>query len=155
MLFNLASQYHANRLYNEALNTYLLIVKNKMFGSGGRLRLNMGNIYYEQKNYSLAVKNYRMALDQIPESHRRIRYYYYCCCCYCCYCCCFIDWKFFKIFRLYLSKWVNITMLLIHMNIFIMNSRTRLTLKQVRYEPVYSDHPPICHWNLSIVTHHL
>ena len=74
VLFNLASQYHVNRLYNEALNTYLLIVKNKMFGSGGRLRLNMGNIYFEQKKYSLAIKNYRMALDQIPDTHKTIRY---------------------------------------------------------------------------------
>jgi intraflagellar transport protein 88 len=74
VLFNLASQYHSNKLYNESLNTYLLIVKNKLFGSGGRLRLNMGNIYYQQKKYTLAIKNYRMALDQIPDSHRTLRY---------------------------------------------------------------------------------
>ena len=73
VLFNLASQYHTNRLYNEALNTYLLIVKNKLFGSGGRLRINMGNIYFEQKKYPLAIKNYRMALDQIPDTHRTVR----------------------------------------------------------------------------------
>jgi len=35
VLFNLANQYHANKMYSEALNTYLLIVKNKMFTNGG------------------------------------------------------------------------------------------------------------------------
>ena len=75
-----------NRLYDEALNTYLLIVKNKLFGSGGRLRVNMGNICFEQKKYPVAIKHYRMALDQIPDTHRTLRlvkinnyyYYYYC-----------------------------------------------------------------------------
>ena len=35
VLFNLANQYHANKMYTEALNTYLLIVKNKMSTNGG------------------------------------------------------------------------------------------------------------------------
>lgn len=37
VLFNLASQYAANEMYAEALNTYQVIVKNKMFNNGGRL----------------------------------------------------------------------------------------------------------------------
>ena len=47
--FNLANQYHANKQYTEALNTFSLIVKNKQYAQAGRLRVNMGNIYYEQK----------------------------------------------------------------------------------------------------------
>ena len=35
MLFNLANQYHANKMYAEALNTYQVIVKNKMFSNAG------------------------------------------------------------------------------------------------------------------------
>ena len=35
VLFNLGTQYHASKSYVEALNTYLLIVKNKMFSAGG------------------------------------------------------------------------------------------------------------------------
>ncbi|XP_065906422.1 intraflagellar transport protein 88 homolog [Dysidea avara] len=73
VLFNLANQYHANKMYSEALNTYLLIVKNKMFTNGGRLRVNMGNIYFEQKKYPQAVKMYRMALDQIQNVHKDVR----------------------------------------------------------------------------------
>ena len=62
--FNLANQYHASGLYSEALNTYSVIVKNKQYAQSGRLRVNMGNIYYEQGKYPAAIKMYRMALDQ-------------------------------------------------------------------------------------------
>ncbi|KAM5335166.1 intraflagellar transport protein 88 homolog isoform 4-T4 [Glossophaga mutica] len=73
VLFNLASQYSANEMYAEALNTYQVIVKNKMFTNAGRLKVNMGNIYLKQRNYSKAIKFYRMALDQIPSVHKEMR----------------------------------------------------------------------------------
>jgi len=72
--FNLANQYHANEMYTEALNTYSIIVKNKQYAQSGRLRVNMGNIYYKQRNYPAAIKMYRMALDQIPQTGREIRF---------------------------------------------------------------------------------
>ena len=72
--FNLANQYHASGMYSEALNTYSIIVKNKQYAQSGRLRVNMGNIYYEQKKYPSAIKMYRMALDQIPSTGREVRY---------------------------------------------------------------------------------
>ena len=34
----------------------------------------MGNIYSEQKKYPQAVKQYRMALDQVPNTHKDMRY---------------------------------------------------------------------------------
>ncbi|KAJ3304292.1 Intraflagellar transport protein 88 [Kappamyces sp. JEL0829] len=73
VLFNLANQYHSNKMYQEALNSYSVIVKNKLFNQSGRLRVNMGNIYFEQGKFSQAVKMYRMALDQIPNSNRDFR----------------------------------------------------------------------------------
>lgn len=73
VLFNLASQHSANEMYSEALNTYQVIVKNKMFSNAGRLKVNMGNIYFKQKNYSKAIKYYRMALDQVPNTHKSMR----------------------------------------------------------------------------------
>ena len=39
----------------------------------GRLRVNMGNIYVEQRKYPQAIKMYRMALDQIQDSHKGVR----------------------------------------------------------------------------------
>ncbi|XP_069496107.1 intraflagellar transport protein 88 homolog isoform X2 [Ambystoma mexicanum] len=73
ILFNLASQYSANDLHSEALNTYQVIVKNKMFSNAGRLKVNMGNIFLKQRHFSKAIKFYRMALDQIPSAHKEMR----------------------------------------------------------------------------------
>lgn len=41
--------------------------------SVGRLRVNMGNIYFEQRKLPQAIKQYRMALDQIPTTHKEMR----------------------------------------------------------------------------------
>ncbi|XP_064489410.1 intraflagellar transport protein 88 homolog [Ornithodoros turicata] len=71
--FNLAVQYTRNEMYNEALNTYQVIVKNKAFSNVGRLKVNMGNIYFQQGNYPRAIKFYRMALDQVPNTHKDMR----------------------------------------------------------------------------------
>uniref|UniRef100_A0A8C2H227 Intraflagellar transport protein 88 homolog n=1 Tax=Cyprinus carpio TaxID=7962 RepID=A0A8C2H227_CYPCA len=73
VLFNLANQYANNDMYTEALNTYQVIVKNKMFSNAGRLKVNMANIYFKQKNYTKAIKFYRMALDQISNAHNAMR----------------------------------------------------------------------------------
>ena len=73
VLYNLANQYSLNKMYQEALNTYAVIVKNKALNQSGRLRVNMGNIYYEQKQYDQAIKMYRMALDQIPSTNKMTR----------------------------------------------------------------------------------
>ena len=34
----------------------------------------MGNIYFEQQKYQTAIKMYRMALDQIPNTGKHIRF---------------------------------------------------------------------------------
>lgn len=73
VLFNLADMYHKSQMYSEALNTYQVIVKNKMFSNAGRLRVNMGNIYFEQGKLPQAIKHYRMALDQVPTTHKEMR----------------------------------------------------------------------------------
>lgn len=36
ILFNLANQYTANEMYGEALNSYNVIVKNKLFSNAGQ-----------------------------------------------------------------------------------------------------------------------
>ncbi|KAH9111406.1 hypothetical protein LEN26_013485 [Aphanomyces euteiches] len=74
VFFNLANAYHLNGLWKEAIQSYTPIVKNKQYPQGGRLRVNMGNIYYEQQQYPTAIRMYRMALDQIPNTSKEIRY---------------------------------------------------------------------------------
>ncbi|XP_029640690.1 intraflagellar transport protein 88 homolog [Octopus sinensis] len=73
VLFNLASVYYACEMYTEALNTYNVIVKNKLFNNAGRLKVNIGNIYFKQQNYAKAIKFYRMALDQVQLSHKEMK----------------------------------------------------------------------------------
>ena len=72
--FNLAVQYHNSQNYTEAINTYTLIVRNKQYAQSGRLRVNMGNIYYEQKKYTYAIKLYKTALDQVPPTGKELRF---------------------------------------------------------------------------------
>jgi intraflagellar transport protein 88 len=72
--FNLAIVFQHNGMFDEALETYSKLVKNKQWPQSGRLRTNMGNIYYLQKKYPQAIKMYRMALDQIPNTGKEIRF---------------------------------------------------------------------------------
>lgn len=72
--FNLAVQFHRHALYTDALNAYSLIVRNMQYPQSGRLRVNMGNIYAEQKKFLLAIKMYRMALEEIPEAGKELRF---------------------------------------------------------------------------------
>jgi intraflagellar transport protein 88 len=73
VLFNLANQYAANDMDNEALNTYSVIIKTKDFNNSGRLKVNIGNIYFKQRQFAKAIKNYRMALDQVPNTHAAMK----------------------------------------------------------------------------------
>lgn len=73
MAVHLAATYHQNDMHDEALQAYQLIVRNKLqFPQGGWLRVNMGNIYYQQQKYSQAIKMYRMALDQVPNTNKEV-----------------------------------------------------------------------------------
>ncbi|XP_017081491.2 intraflagellar transport protein 88 homolog [Drosophila eugracilis] len=73
VFFNLAEQYERNDLHIEALNTYSIMTKNKMFPHVNQLKINMGNIYYKMGIYQKAVKMYRMALDSVPKNLSQLR----------------------------------------------------------------------------------
>lgn len=72
-IFNLANVFHSNGMYTEALDMYNQLVKNKNHVHYGRMRVNMGNIHFENDNYPLAIKNYRMALDQTTVANQEMR----------------------------------------------------------------------------------
>lgn len=67
---NLATLYEKNELYQEALKEYtnLTNAKNHEDGMESYVRINMGNIYFKQANYSMAIKMYKKALDIVPTS---------------------------------------------------------------------------------------
>lgn len=72
---NLARQLHASKKYKEAVAEYTNIIK-EGYEQSDRLRVNIGNIYYEQKRYPAAIKMYRMAMDKITgttSSAREVR----------------------------------------------------------------------------------
>lgn len=60
-------------MYVEALNHYNLMIKNKLFDNVNRLKVNMGNIYFQLGLYPKAIKMYRMALDQVPNNQKELR----------------------------------------------------------------------------------
>ena len=65
--FNLAHVFERNKMYADALKLYQLIVKNKQYANPGRMRVNIGNIHFAKGDYGEALKNYKMAMDQLPE----------------------------------------------------------------------------------------
>ncbi len=60
--------------FQEALKEYTAIVKNRQYLQSGKVRVNIGNIHFEQGQYLEAIKNYRMALDQIPITWKDTRF---------------------------------------------------------------------------------
>lgn len=73
ILLNVACQYTNAGNYTEALNIYTILAKNKIFQLSGRLKTNVGNIHFKQKQYLKAIKMYRMALDQIPITNQDLK----------------------------------------------------------------------------------
>ena len=64
----------ANSMIQEALTKYNEIIKSKQFQFAGRIRVNIANIYYNQKKYPAAVKYYKMALDILPSTSKEMRF---------------------------------------------------------------------------------
>jgi intraflagellar transport protein 88 len=73
VLLNLACQYANGGNYAEALKIYNDLTKKKAFQLAGRLKVNIGNMYYQQKQYLKAIKMFRMALDQIPITNQDLK----------------------------------------------------------------------------------
>lgn len=53
---------------------YNEIIKGKQYQFAGRIRVNMGNIYYHQQKYSAAIRMYKMALDILPATSKEMRF---------------------------------------------------------------------------------
>ncbi|XP_014262316.1 intraflagellar transport protein 88 homolog [Cimex lectularius] len=73
VLFNLATQYQNNEMNSEAINTYTALTSNRMFQNSNQLKVNMGNLYVRLGQIPKAIKMYRMALDQVPNTYKDLR----------------------------------------------------------------------------------
>jgi intraflagellar transport protein 88 len=67
---NLAVMYEKNELYQEAIQEYTNLTHAKSHESGleSYVRVNMGNIYFKQQNYQMAIRMYKKALDVVLTS---------------------------------------------------------------------------------------
>eukprot|EP00055_Hartaetosiga_balthica_P008287 m.30306 g.30306 ORF g.30306 m.30306 type:complete len:844 (-) comp6222_c0_seq1:228-2759(-) len=73
VLTHLACVQEQCEMFPEAIQTLTSLVRSKPFDRAGRLRVNIGNIYFKQKKYLQAVKQYQMALDQISTEQQELR----------------------------------------------------------------------------------
>ena len=70
--FNLAVSFEANDMAKEAIKTYAYLAKQSATDEGScRIRLSMGNLYYTQKDYTQAIRMFKMALDLTPRGDKR------------------------------------------------------------------------------------
>ncbi|KAA6368790.1 MAG: hypothetical protein EZS28_035682, partial [Streblomastix strix] len=61
---------------DKALRTYQMMVKEfENTPHATRIHVNMGNIYYKEKNYGNAMRMYQMALDNVSETNRIYRHW--------------------------------------------------------------------------------
>jgi len=62
--------YEKNELYQEAIQEYTNLTHAKSHESGleSYVRVNMGNIFFKQNNYQMAIRMYKKALDVVLSS---------------------------------------------------------------------------------------
>ncbi|KAL7470419.1 LOW QUALITY PROTEIN: hypothetical protein ACHAXS_010642 [Conticribra weissflogii] len=70
--FNLARAYEANDMIDEAIESYNFLANQRKHPLSRRLRINLGNLYYAQQDYSAAIKQYKMALDQTEKDEKSV-----------------------------------------------------------------------------------
>ncbi|CAF1310006.1 unnamed protein product [Adineta steineri] len=68
-----ANMYTKCGMNTEAINQYNIILKNKLIPAHSRIRINMGNILLQSKQYVKALKMFRMALDQVSEQNSDLK----------------------------------------------------------------------------------
>jgi intraflagellar transport protein 88 len=72
VLFSVASTYEDNDMLDEAIKAYTYLTTQRDHPLSGRVRANLGNIYYAQHDYPSAIKMYKMALDQINNDRQTV-----------------------------------------------------------------------------------
>jgi intraflagellar transport protein 88 len=75
VLFHLAVSFELNEQYEQAMSTYEVILKTQ--GKAPTVRnahVNLGNLYYRKEDFQSAIKEFSAALDQLPDSQRKMGY---------------------------------------------------------------------------------
>jgi intraflagellar transport protein 88 len=73
---NLALIYEALGLWDEAKQTYLDILQQDYYSPGvqfQRVRVNLGNLFYQQRDYKKALTEWKKAVDKISKENKELR----------------------------------------------------------------------------------
>jgi len=71
--FCLAQAYAMNDMHDEALQSFGLVARNKHYRMSGRMRVNMGNLHFRLKQFTQAIKQFRIGLDLVKDDHKKLR----------------------------------------------------------------------------------
>jgi intraflagellar transport protein 88 len=73
---NLGLIYESLKLWDEATQTYAEIVQQDNYAPGiqyQRIRVNLGNIYYQQGEYKKALTEWKKAVDKVSKENKELR----------------------------------------------------------------------------------
>jgi intraflagellar transport protein 88 len=71
---NLASMFEKSELWQEALAEYSKLNNGRASENQFLVRINMGNIYFKQAKFPMAIKMYKMALDMTPQKFSALKF---------------------------------------------------------------------------------
>lgn len=71
---NLAAQFQKNGLKEEAFREYESLLKTSNNPNNFLVRVNIGNLHFEEGSYRLAIKMYKMALDMAPVRFESLKF---------------------------------------------------------------------------------
>ncbi|KAH0788432.1 TPR Domain containing protein [Histomonas meleagridis] len=71
-LLTLADCYKSSSMYDDAIHVYQKLLKDRQFTQMYMVYLEIGNIYYAQKKYQDAVKNYEMGINHIHQDNTKL-----------------------------------------------------------------------------------
>lgn len=74
--FHLAVLYEKNGMNHEAIESYSSLLKEYKHEANliVRIRVNLGNLYCQQRRFKEALKNYQMAMDQTTRDEKALRF---------------------------------------------------------------------------------
>ena len=71
---NLAAQFQKNGLREEAFREYESLLKTSSHSNNFLVRVNIGNLHFQEGGYRLAIKMYKMALDMAPVRFESVKF---------------------------------------------------------------------------------
>lgn len=71
---NLATHFQKNGLTEEAFREYDSLLKASAHPNNFLVRVNLGNLHYQEGEYTAAIKMYKMAVDMVPAHFEQVKF---------------------------------------------------------------------------------